>query len=277
MTQALFDPYLACWNLVPDGAPIVTPSSNLLPVMQNGVPAMLKLTDEPDTRNGCDLMVWWNGDGAAQVLAHQPGALLIERATGPGSLADMARDGRDAQACRILCAAAARLHAPRPQPLPNLIPLETRFAALAPTARAHGGILTRSAGTARQLLDDPRDPAVLHGDLHHDNVLDFGDRGWLAIDPVGLWGERAFDYANIVSNPDLADPSRPVATDRQRFRDRIATITDAADLDRTRLLQWIVAWCGLSASWFLEDDDPPQDLVAIDLTIAAFAAAELDG
>jgi type IV secretion system protein VirD4 len=33
------------------------------------------------------------------------------------------------------------------------------------------------------LLAEPRDVGVLHGDLHHDNVLDFGARGWLAIDP----------------------------------------------------------------------------------------------
>jgi aminoglycoside/hydroxyurea antibiotic resistance kinase len=42
---------------------------------------------------------------------------------------------------------------------------------------------------------------VLHGDLHHGNVLDFGLRGWLAIDPKGLLGERGFDFANIFTNP----------------------------------------------------------------------------
>lgn len=46
--------------------------------------------------------------------------------------------------------------------------------------------------------------AVLHGDLHHGNVLDFGPLGWLAIDPKGLHGESGFDYANILSNPDRA-------------------------------------------------------------------------
>ena len=50
-------------------------------------------------------------------------------------------------------------------------------------AASHGGILVRCAQTARALLAQPREVGVLHGDLHHGNVLDFGVRGWLAIDP----------------------------------------------------------------------------------------------
>ena len=59
-------------------------------------------------------------------------------------------------------------------------PLGEWFRDLWPTTAQHGGILTRSAETARMLLAEPREVGVLHGDLHHDNVLDFGARGWLA-------------------------------------------------------------------------------------------------
>jgi streptomycin 6-kinase len=174
--------------------------------------AMLKLSCEEEERHGGVLMEWWDGEGAARVLARGETALLLERAVGLDSLADMARAGRDDEACRILCATAARLHAPRAKPLPELIPLAQWFRELEPTAAKHGGILARCAETARALLAEPREVGVLHGDLHHDNVLDFGERGWLAIDPKRLLGERGFDFANIFINPDLADPTRPVAT-----------------------------------------------------------------
>jgi streptomycin 6-kinase len=49
-------------------------------------------------------------------------------------------------------------------------------------------------------------------------------------------------------------------------------VVEAAGLERTRLLRWILAWTGLSAAWFLEDGASP----AIDLHVAALAAAELD-
>lgn len=266
----MFQTYLDRWNLRGDGDVIVTPRAQLLPVIKDGAPAMLKLSDVED---GGAVLEWWDGDGAARVLASDEGALLMERATGSASLSAMSRGAQDDAACRILCQAADALHAPRGKPLPELTPLVEWFGELASAAATHGGILHRSVNAARALLDNPRDVVVLHGDLHHDNVLDFGARGWLAIDPKGLLGERGFDFANIFTNPDLADPSQPVATVPGRFARRLKVVTEASGLERQRLLLWILAWTGLSAAWFISDDDP---LAAIDLQIAELAAAELD-
>jgi streptomycin 6-kinase len=268
----MFDAHLSRWNLIPDGNPIITQSGHLLPVRRRGEPAMLKLATEKEENFDVMLMEWWDGDGAARVLARNPDALLLERAEGVASLADMARNGRDDEACRVLCAVAARLHAPRPKPLPGLAPLPHWFRELEPAAATHGGILVRCAETAQALLAEPRDVGVLHGDLHHGNVLDFGVRGWLAIDPKGLLGERGFDFANIFTNPDLADPTHPVATEPGRFARRLEVVVQAARLKRERLLRWILAWAGLSAAWFLTDGDS----AAIDLRVAELAAAELD-
>jgi streptomycin 6-kinase len=182
---------------------------------------MLKLSHEEHERLSGALMEWWDGDGAARVLARNDTALLLERAMGSASLANMARIGQDDEACQILCAVAARLHAPRDKPLPELIPLVAWFRELDQAAAAHGGILVRCAQAARNLLAEPRECGVLHGDLHHDNELDFGARGWLAIDPKCLVGERGFDFANIFTNPDLANPTLPVATEPGRFARRL--------------------------------------------------------
>lgn len=269
----MFDSYLSRWGLVADGDPIVTRTARLLPVLRRGEPAMLKLSFEDGERLGGAVMEWWDGDGAARVLARDGHALLLERATGLASLSAMARTGQDDEACRILCRTAARLHAPRSKAQPALTPLAQWFRELAPAARTHGGILSRCAETAAALLRDQREIVVLHGDLHHDNVLDFGERGWLAIDPKHIVGERGFDFANIFTNPDLADPTRPVATEPGRFARRLEIVAQAAKLDRLRLLSWILAWTGLSAAWFLGDADP---MAEIDLRIAQLAAAEID-
>ena len=264
----MFDAHLARWGLVPDGAPITTHSSRLLPVRRGGVPAMLKIAHAPEERAGASLMAWWDGNGAARVLEHAGDALLLERALGSGSLAEMARSGQDDEASRILCAAAAGLHAPRAGPLPDLVPLARWFRALEPAAAAHGGILTHAAAAARELLADPRDVVVLHGDLHHGNVLDFGARGWLAIDPKGLIGERGFEFANLFWNPD-----RETATAPGRLARQTEVVAAAAGLERGRLLRWILAYTGLSAAWSLEDGDPPDFALAV----AEIAAAELAG
>ena len=254
--------HLARWDLVPDGEPIETPSSLLLAVRHDGVPAMLKIAREEEERRGAVLMAWWDGDGAAKVLARHGEALLMERAAGPLSLAAMVAAGKDDEASCILCQVTVRLHAPRPAPPSELVPLTYWFQALAPAARIHGGLLARADRAAQALLADPRDAVVLHGDIHHGNVLDGGERGWLAIDPKGLLGERTFDFVNILRNPDAATAQRP-----GRFARQIEVLAAAASVERERLLDWTLAFAGLSAAWHLADGTSPD----LDLAVARLA------
>ena len=263
----MFDDYLTLWNLTPDGAPITTHSARLLPVRRNSdnVPAMLKIARDAEEKFGGGLMVWWDGDGAAPVLAHDDNALLLLRAEGTQSLTDMARNGltSDDEATRILCRTVARLHAPRDRPAPTVIPLTEWFRELFPIAQTHGGIPRLCAQTADKLLSAPQSDVVLHGDIHHANVLDFGPRGWLAIDPKRLGGERGFDYANLFCNPDGETATRP-----GRFARRLSIVAEESGLERTRLL----AWSGLSAAWTLREGHIAETA----LMVAEIAAAELN-
>lgn len=263
----MFDDYLKRWQLTVDGEPFDSLNGTLLPVRQQGRPAMLKISHVAEEQAGSLLMAWWQGEGAAPVLAHDGQALLMVRAQGTDALTQMVKDGHDEQATRILCAVAARLHAPRATPMPALVPLEQWFEGLWHGADRHGGLLLHCASTARELLAAPRDVGVLHGDIHHGNVLDFGAAGWLAIDPKGLYGERGFDYANIFCNPDGEQGLVP-----GRFAHRVEIVAKASGMEPRRLLQWVLAWTGLSVSWLLEDHQPPGGT----LEVAKLAAAGLD-
>ena len=228
---------------------------------------MLKVAFNQEEREGAALMTWWDGDGAARVMAHEAEALLLERAAGSGSLAAMSSSGNDDAACEILCATVGCLHKPRSRPTPKtLAPLPVWFRQLEPAAFRIGGVLVASASAAKSLLESSRDECVLHGDIHHDNVLDFGERGWLAIDPKGLHGERAFDYLNMFCNP------WPAARQPGLLRRRLSTVARAADLEPLRLLRWVVAYAGLSAAWSIDDGGDPTNA----LEIASLAAAELE-
>lgn len=217
-------------------------------------------------------MAWWQGEGAARVLAEDDGVLLLERATGRRSLVEMAHAGQDDQATRILCAAANRLHehlTPRPaDPVSScLVPLVEWFAPLlkvdAPT-----GIITEGQAVARELLADQREIVALHGDIHHGNILDAGTRGWIAIDPKGLWGDRAFDFVNILRNPDDA-----TALVLARFARQVEVIAEVAALDRLRLLRWTLAFASLSAVWILEEKGyPGSDLAVAEMARVALKA-----
>jgi streptomycin 6-kinase len=228
---------------------------------------MLKVARSADERVGNSLVAWWAGDGAAAVLEHDGDAILIERATGGRSLVDMAQGGRDDEATRILCAVAARLHAARTQTMPKLVPLQDWFAALWRAEGKYGEKYSAAAKMTRELLAADHDVTVLHGDIHHGNVLDFEDRGWLAVDPKGLLGERTFDFVNIFRNP---DPETALAPGR--FARQLHLIAEQAHVDRVRLLKWTIALTGLSAAWFLEDgEEPTADFTVMDLAFAELA------
>lgn len=270
----VFGQYLTRWRLVPDGNPIITAGSSLLPVCMGETPAMLKIARDAEEKFGGLLLKWWDGQGAAQVFAHEDDALLMERAEGPASLADMAGDtvpgDGDDKASRLICGVIAQLHAPTPSPhsLPDLVPLVPWFRELGPAAARHGGILTACASIASELLASERDVVPLHGDIHHGNILDFGPRGWLAIDPKGLIGERSFDYANLFCNPEAA-----VALAPRRLGRQVDVVAEFAGLERQRLLNWIMAYAGLSAAWFLGDGE--WEPAKTPLAVAELAAAEL--
>lgn len=256
-----FEPWLPRWGLTPDGEGFATGYSGnrLLPVLRRGEPAMLKVSDHEEERRGAALLEWWDGEGAVRVLARGEGATLLERAMGARSLAAMARAGQDDEASRILCAAADRLHVERARPRPaELIPLRRWLRALFPAA-GQGGAIAEAAATAERLLEFDEEPRVLHGDLHHENVLDGGARGWLAIDPKGIFGPRGYDYANILCNPDAETALAPGRLERQA-----AVLAQAARLPLTRVLQWGLVHAAISGVWCARDgfDERPAMEIA---------------
>jgi streptomycin 6-kinase len=263
LPSTTFEPWLTRWSLTPDGAPFRTGYAGnwLMPVRQDGAAAMLKLFKHPEDQRGAETMAWWDGNGAARVLARGVDAILLERLEGPRSLVQMARAGEDDQASRELCAVADRLHAPRPDAPACLVPLEVWLRALKPAAEPAGGVALQAQKTLERLLALNEEPCVLHGDLHHENVLDGDDRGWLAIDPKGVRGPRGYDYANILCNPGAETALAPGRLDRQ-----LPVVAKAARLPVERVLQWLLVHATVAAVWCMQDGFDPK---------AGFALAEM--
>ena len=232
---------LRAWGAQPTGETWDTPSSVLAAGVRDGVPVIVKAARVEEERRGGRLMAWWSRHGGLPVLAHDADAVLLRRATGGRDLAAWATTGRDDEATEVLVDAALALHAmPAPPASVGLVPLRTWFRDLVDRPQ-RDPLLDRAASVARDLLAEPGPEVVLHGDVHHGNVLDLGDR-WAAIDPKGLLGHPAFDLANVFCNPaeEVAVP---------RLDARLDLVADRAGLDRALLASWVAAWCGLSLAW----------------------------
>lgn len=253
-SEPLLDRYLNAWALETAGQLIETHTSWLLPVRHADGPAMLKLLKPgSDEHAGAPLLRHFAGTGAVRLLADDAGALLMERADSDPSLVAIALGGHDETAAAILAECVAQLHAPRADPPPEgLISLRDWFHALF-AQETQTPLLARCAAVARHLLATEREITTLHGDLHHDNVL-ASPRAWLAIDPKGLVGERTYEVANLLCNP---QPHGDIVHHPDRMRRLARLYSERLDLDPQRVLGFGLAHAGLSAAWSLEDGRDP--------------------
>lgn len=261
----MFEPYLRSWGLQVDGEAIVTPRARLLPVTRDGELAILKVALYPNEVVGNAVLQWWDGRGAARVLASDGATVLLERAPSSTTLLTLYQEGRDVEAIEIIARVAAALHSPRPTAPPGgTKPLATWFADLTEAAERLGGVLHDSARAAETLVATPADEVLLHGDLHHDNILHFGERGWLAIDPKDVHGERTFEFV-----PQLLDPDDDAELDVARLERQLDLTAAAAAVDATRLRLWLLAWAGLTAAWWAEDGKSPEPSLRVAEALAA--------
>lgn len=266
-TPATAEDYLTRWELTPDGDTRTTPSSVLVPVTFEGRAAVLKLARIDEEARGNGVLAWWHGAGAARVWRADEHAAVLERAAG-GTLSRVSLAGDDDAATAILCSLARTLHGNSAVTAPpvGLMPLNDWFRELCTLADgrpdAADGLWRRAAELATALLADESQVVVLHGDLHHDNVLDFGDQDWRAIDPKGVQGNRLFDYTVLLRNP-----THEIAATRLQRRAEI--IADAAQAPIATVLEWAVASMALSAAWSTRDGDDDAATASLELARAA--------
>lgn len=254
--RSKLDHYCQTWGLQNPHKLADRPTSQVYRVDYDGHPAVLKVLTPigmEDERHGATVLSLWNGDGAARLHHADAGAHLLEYIDGEDCVA-LVRDGRDDEASAVIGETLARLHRAHASPPPlALTSLEDRFSELFVAAAEPGAnpLFLRGAKVARALLDAPLNTAVLHGDLHHDNVLRSSTRGWLAIDAKGLRGETTYGGAMAVLNPMNAG----VAIDAPDRIERVISILAAKmDVSPDRLTRFTFAHACLSASWLLETD-----------------------
>lgn len=108
----------------------------------------------------------------------------------------------------------------------------------------------------RRLLASPHRVGVLHGDIHHQNILRDDRNGWVLIDPKGLVGEAGFEVGTWMMNP-WGFPARPDFLELAPRR--LDILADCLEENRQRLVEWSVFFATLSLCWALADAQP-EDL-----------------
>ncbi len=204
-----------------------------------------------------DALRLYAGQGAALLLDADPGrgVLLLERLS-PGTPLAALPDDNEA----TIVAAGIMRQLWRPAPA------EHRFPAVADWARGLQRLRATFGGTTgpfprrrveqaealfADLLASARPPVLLHGDLHHANILAAERQPWLALDPKGLVGDPGYEVGPLLSNPWLKVATWP-HFERVLAR-RLDVLAEHLSYDRERLRCWGLAQQVLSAWWTYED------------------------
>jgi streptomycin 6-kinase len=208
----------------------------------------------PGVRREARALAALQGEGVVRLLEHDDDALILERVVPGTPLASVAAADDD-EATRIAAGVMRRLW--RPPPAGAGFPTVAEWGeGFARHRGAHDGgsgpldaaLFARAERLFGELCASQAAPVLLHGDLHHFNVL-LGE-GWVAIDPKGVVGEPCYEPGALLRNPYPDLPSRA------RMARRLDVLAAALGFDRARLRDWAFAQAVLSAVWHLEDGDP---------------------
>ena len=216
-------------------------------------------------REAAALMAF-SGFGVVEVISENNGLLLLECAL-PGVSLKSHFPKNDDEAINITANVIKRLHK---APIPNIHgfphikdwltaldhpicpPCENRDPAL--DYRLRGNDIQYHLQKARQLRDHllktSESDILLHGDLHHDNILQNG-KDWVAIDPKGVIGEPAYEVAAFIRNPipELLNHADALSI----LHNRITRFAELLELSERRIIDWCFVQAVLAWVWAIED------------------------
>jgi streptomycin 6-kinase len=190
-----------------------------------GDDTVLKVTPEVywETDHEPDAIAHWAGDGAVRLLRHdrERRAVLLERVRPGTDIAALPEE----EATAIAVEVGQMLWQPAAAPFRWIGDhvhswLDEEPNELTPLARE----LFVSLDVGRKTL--------VHGDFHHQNILDAGGR-YVAIDPQPFLGEPEFDVPSFLWNP------LPCRLRVEHLEARLAAFV-AAGLDEGRIRKWTV-------------------------------------
>jgi len=226
----------------------------------DGRRAILKLLPPgPEARAEHCALQHYAGQGAVRLLAWDvtQSALLLEACLPGQSLHQLQHEEQEVtQAARVmlqLWQSTARAAAP-----PELIPLRQWTQGLErllqqPAQPLPAALLQRAKAEREALLGSS--PAVLlHGDLHHGNILSQGfqpEQRFVAIDPKGLWGDAAYEVGAYLTNP--RDRLQACKSLPQLLQRRVAIFSECLKIEAEILSRWGFVQAVLSACWSYED------------------------
>lgn len=177
---------------------------------KNGENAIVKLgyPGEKEVSTEMDALTIFDGTCSVRILEKDQklGAMLLERIQPGYTITSLLRS--DPEQATTIMASLIR-DTPKPIPREHSFPEVKDWMHACSNVRklpaakdiSFMKILDRTENIFNELDASSTHKLVLHGDIHHENVLYSEERGWVTIDPKGIIGDPAFNAARFLRNP----------------------------------------------------------------------------
>jgi streptomycin 6-kinase len=190
--------------------------------------------------------------GCAHLILNdkEQGALLLEYLQPGVSLKQKVIEGQDDEATEIIAQVIIELNAPKitgKTPFPHVSELLKDLELL--KGKIPSSLFSYGCDLFHRLLEI-KDNLLLHGDLHHDNILSHGEK-YLAIDPHGYVGPQAFEVGAFIRNPyDCFPKNRSL---EEMLSLRLNILYKLLPFSREEINGWALVYTLIAASWSVQD------------------------
>ena len=242
----------------------------------DGTRVVLKIgfPKDPEVQSEIRALTHFNGNGCVEILeSDSENSVFLLNAVEPGIPLSALED--DDQATKIIAQTMKRLH----QPLPKdhdfisvgawataLDRYKQRFTTRGPLPDK---LIDQAKELFHYLIESSAAEVLVHGDLHHDNILTSAKHGWVAIDPKGIAAEPAYEVAAMIRNP--YEKLKSVVDLKPILIRRIKILSQELNMQPERIQKWCIAQTVLSAIWNIESAKGAEHALRIAQTLVSLA------
>ena len=228
------------------------------PCIYEGGEAVLKIAlplNNPEIFNEARFLQMVNGKGAVKLLkldeTHR--AILLERLTPGANLKEVFRkDSGKAVGIAINTMRVILRESPKNSAFRQLEDWFNNFFIKAEKTNFPSGFQNKTREFYQELSFASQRTFLIHGDLHHENILSATREPFLAIDPKGIIGDIGYEISVFLNNHLWWLVSEPNLG--ERLNDAVRQFSKAFAIEPRDLRKWAYAQMVLSAWWTFEEN-----------------------
>jgi streptomycin 6-kinase len=234
---------------------VATTLTSFIYEVTRGEKLILKIftsTGAEDEKASSEVLTAWNGNGAVKLMAFDKGALLIERLEG-ANLYCFSESNQENQATDVFTQIIKKIHScaiPKEHSIPDLSELFKPLRSFTDFPPDKKYLFQKAMEISHLLLSTQNEVVILHGDLHHENVMKRKNGEYICFDPKGFIGDPCYEIATILKNP----WGFPQISEREDLcLERAKVLADSLGLSLSRIIDFAFVHMCLSTMWAIQD------------------------